>query len=314
MPRAHLVAWAALCALLLFRCCEAACPSWDSVEKWLKNEPSIPDTIDYENFGLAPHIVELPDGKMFLPTASASDTVLPRDRRPRRVVINYARNCCEVSQHRNCMSALRWGADVCFAYNESALSPAFQRRNKDILSLPRGGGYWIWKPYIIMRTLMRLDDGDLVMYSDAAQDFVDDLGPLFDDALGEQPVVLGEAQWFELRNWVKRDAFLLLGCLDEQLCTRSHHLQASLFVFRKAEAALALVAKWLAYMQDPRASTDMPNVLGLPDYEAETWHRHDQSIISLIAVMQKLRTLKAYHDNIPKLEFNCTVYHHRIRR
>ena len=42
-------------------------------------------------------------------------------------------------------------------------------KNKEILSRKRGSGYWLWKPYLILKTLKeKLNYGDYLIYIDAA--------------------------------------------------------------------------------------------------------------------------------------------------
>lgn len=56
-------------------------------------------------------------------------------------------------------SAAAWGTDD--------LGPNFVQRYKDILALERGGGYWIWKLYLIKRWMEDLNEGDFLVYLDA---------------------------------------------------------------------------------------------------------------------------------------------------
>jgi len=37
----------------------------------------------------------------------------------------------------------------------------------DVFSMSRGFGYWLWKPYVIYKNLKSLNDGDILVYSDA---------------------------------------------------------------------------------------------------------------------------------------------------
>ena len=46
---------------------------------------------------------------------------------------------------------------------------------------------------------------------------------------------------------------------------------------------MAFVSQWLTYAQDSRAITDDDNVLGSSNYPDFRGHRHDQSILSLLA-------------------------------
>lgn len=38
---------------------------------------------------------------------------------------------------------------------------------KEVFEKDKGGGYWIWKPYIIYKNLMKLNDNDILVYTDA---------------------------------------------------------------------------------------------------------------------------------------------------
>jgi hypothetical protein len=46
------------------------------------------------------------------------------------------------------------------------LDASFVDRFRDILNMPRGGGYWIWKVHLIQRHLKRLEYGDILVYLD----------------------------------------------------------------------------------------------------------------------------------------------------
>mmetsp|Transcript_4338 Transcript_4338/g.9715 ORF Transcript_4338/g.9715 Transcript_4338/m.9715 type:complete len:308 (-) Transcript_4338:119-1042(-) len=47
------------------------------------------------------------------------------------------------------------------------LSETFQKRFDDILVLPRGGGYWVWKYDVIEQALQTMEEGDFLVYLDA---------------------------------------------------------------------------------------------------------------------------------------------------
>jgi hypothetical protein len=52
-------------------------------------------------------------------------------------------------------------------YTEDDLDVDFKKHFKSILSESRGGGYWIWKPYLIRKKLGELSDNDILIYLDA---------------------------------------------------------------------------------------------------------------------------------------------------
>lgn len=39
--------------------------------------------------------------------------------------------------------------------------------NSTLMQFKRGGGYWVWKPYVIAETLKNMDEGDILVYADA---------------------------------------------------------------------------------------------------------------------------------------------------
>lgn len=57
--------------------------------------------------------------------------------------------------------------DYCIEMSPSDLKDDFVKKYKDILKVPRGGGYWIWKHNIISSLLNKINYGDIVVYCDA---------------------------------------------------------------------------------------------------------------------------------------------------
>lgn len=55
--------------------------------------------------------------------------------------------------------------DKIVLYTENSLPPVVT--GSPLFSCPKGGGYWVWKPYIIMDTLSKCDIGDIVYYVDS---------------------------------------------------------------------------------------------------------------------------------------------------
>ena len=56
------------------------------------------------------------------------------------------------------------------ALGPSDLDEEFTERFTDILSREKGGGLWIWKPYIITQKLQQIKEGDVLVYLDAGCD------------------------------------------------------------------------------------------------------------------------------------------------
>ena len=83
-------------------------------------------------------------------------------------LITYGDSNYNKSKKRLCKEA----EDTCWfdtitEYGPDDLPTDFKDKFSEILSLPRGGGYWIWKPIIINKKLHEIDEDDILVYLDA---------------------------------------------------------------------------------------------------------------------------------------------------
>src|SRR4051812_2932158 len=107
------------------------------------------------------------------------------------VLTNLSNELFRASRLRLNASAERFGIQLVNSYDIEAIrSTAFYAENKAILDLPRGLGYWLWKPYIILETMKDLREGDVVVYADSAIEFIASIDPLIQICAKEKPVVL----------------------------------------------------------------------------------------------------------------------------
>ena len=56
--------------------------------------------------------------------------------------------------------------DEYICYTDKDIDFDFYEKNKFILNQRRGAGYWLWKPYVILKTLNQMQNGDLLFYLD----------------------------------------------------------------------------------------------------------------------------------------------------
>ena len=64
-------------------------------------------------------------------------------------------------------------------FSKKNIDDEFYEKNKNILDQRRGAGYWLWKPYFILKTLNLINDGDIVFYVDAGNIFINDPSDIF---------------------------------------------------------------------------------------------------------------------------------------
>jgi hypothetical protein len=85
--------------------------------------------------------------------------------------INYASNGFLNSQIEGIRTAKLLGFET-YAYSESNIDLEFKSKNKNIIEKKRGGGYWIWKPYIILDMLNKINDSDYLIYMDSGANLI----------------------------------------------------------------------------------------------------------------------------------------------
>jgi hypothetical protein len=222
-------------------------------------------------------------------------------------------------------TSIKYGADSVIVYTQEWLkNTSFWKENTNILIQRRGAGYWIWKPYIILETFKKLNDGDLVLYSDAAVMITNNLSPLWD--LGNKHSIVlfhhgskyKEEKILINKTWTKRDCFILMDA-DTSEFHNGRQISASYSVWKKDINTINFLNVWQNYLKDPRISTDQPNVLG-ENISGFRDHRHDQSILSILSQKYNLEKFRdpsqwgnndfALYKNSPYTQlFN----HHRMR-
>ncbi len=167
-------------------------------------------------------------------------------------------------------------------YSPSLIDKLFFEENKIILSSPKGGGYWLWKPYIIKDALSKINDNDILIYADSGSHFIHDaneIGILPEKS--NQDVIPFEMELAE-SSWTKRDAFILMN-VDGLGFEKANQRLASFIVIKKSPLSMKFIDEYLKYCCDERIITDIPNTCRFPNYLDFKEHRHDQSIFSLLS-------------------------------
>jgi hypothetical protein len=91
----------------------------------------------------------------------------------KKYLVNYAHKTHHHSQISNSQSGLSVGGfDEVFSYGLSDIDDQFKEKNKNILEQDRGAGYWMWKPYVIKKALEKINDNDILFYSDSGISFI----------------------------------------------------------------------------------------------------------------------------------------------
>ena len=173
-------------------------------------------------------------------------------------------------------SALNNCVDVIYMYRNSHLDSEFVAKNKKILDAKRGAGYWLWKPYVVLKTLQQIPEGAVMIYLDSGMKIIKPLDG-FVNRLSGYDMVFVDTPVLN-KEYVKRDLFKLFD-MDNEAGRNTMHLSGGMFIVRNTARSREFVQKWLDIGQIDGAITDEPSEDEYPEFKE---HRHDQSILSLL--------------------------------
>ncbi len=100
------------------------------------------------------------------------------------------------------------------------------------------------------------------------------------------------------REWTKRDCFILMNA-DGPEFWDAPQLMAGIQIYRNCREARSFLAEWFDAATDERVLTDMPNTMGLENLEGFREHRHDQSILTILALRHGIRALPNPGEDTP---------------
>lgn len=171
------------------------------------------------------------------------------------------------------------------------LDKEFVNKYKQILKYRRLGGYAVWKPYIIKKTLLTLKKDDVLCYVDADFYFTNPIDPVIETMLSwKQPIMPFNYKYGPSEKyWTKRDAFIIMG-LDGSQFTDTPQIVSGISLWQAGSAfALKFLDEWMNYAGDKGLITDVPS--RARNYPGFVEHRHDQSLFSLLCKKYDLKPL-----------------------
>lgn len=155
----------------------------------------------------------------------------------------------------------------------------------------RGFGYWIWKPYIILRLLNEMKDGDFLFYVDAGATIIHHKKDRFDGYINylkdhPRPILTFWDAAYTERKFQKAKVLKRFNIGDVTLDQSeefldSNQIESGIFICRKCEFTMSFVQEWMdlliednyGLVNDEDDSIQLEGFIG---------HRHDQSILSIL--------------------------------
>lgn len=153
-----------------------------------------------------------------------------------------------------------------------------------LMGYKRGGGYWLWKPYVILHALKQCEEHDIVIYSDAGNEVYShrEWNSWFKE-LEHRDAILFRCGAV-MRNWCRKG---LLDYYSQQpYCMRFlpfiYQLQSGLALVKKS--AMPLIQSWQETMVSfPKYVMDVAPSEMKNESKCFIESRHDQSVLTCVA-------------------------------
>lgn len=213
--------------------------------------------------------------------------------------VSFGNENFEQPLNRICNQAFESGYfDDVQGLNEKDLSPQFCSRFAEVLSRKKGGGYWIWKPFILRQKLRSMQENDILVYCDAgctvskwAREEFDRLITIVNSS---EYGMLGFELTYKECAYTNEKVFQHFNIArDDTAIRQSNQIMATVIILRKCRHCETLIDEWERTLEeDCHLFTDNYNEFEKSPHFID--HRHDQSVFSVI---RKLRGCVVVPDN-----------------
>lgn len=204
------------------------------------------------------------------------------------VAINYSDKNFTASQKYNTETAYKYGGvDKVIEYSPEDIDREFYLKNESILSNKRGGGYWLWKPYIILHTMDQLNEGDYLIYCDSGAAYIRNVRYLIESLEKvKQDIMPFELPLVE-KQWTQRETFKLMEC-EETNYKETNQILATYILIRVSEKSRKFISEYINFCENKKI------LIEHDDDEDNVFieHRHDQSVFSLLCKKYNLETFR----------------------
>eukprot|EP00929_Paragymnodinium_shiwhaense_P091059 TRINITY_DN51104_c0_g1_i1.p1 TRINITY_DN51104_c0_g1~~TRINITY_DN51104_c0_g1_i1.p1 ORF type:complete len:936 (+),score=211.94 TRINITY_DN51104_c0_g1_i1:87-2894(+) len=177
------------------------------------------------------------------------------------VSVSYAAGCCEQALRKNRRQAQLVGIDDARAFGKEHLDPSWAAKHEATLSQKPGGGWWLWKPHVILKTLKdpSLPWGrGVVVWVDAGNYLHADPRDLAATALRDSDVSAIRLKWCLEADWTSKLTFERMNMTNRYAVVDRPQLGAYFLLFRKTQKSIDFVEEWLRVSEDPEALLGTP--------------------------------------------------------
>lgn len=139
--------------------------------------------------------------------------------------------------------------DEIIKLNETHI-PEFINKHKDFFNKHLDGyGYYIWKPKIILDTLLKMNDNDILVYCDGGMHLnnngIERLNYYFDKLNYKDIIAFSTNDYYKSKQYIKMDVIMNYYPEFNNLCQNENALYSGLIILKKTENVVKLIKDWL---------------------------------------------------------------------
>jgi|GEM_PF-1369069 len=215
-------------------------------------------------------------------------------REGKMVVITYGDRNFKNQKKRILKSALQFGFMTIQIYGPKDISMEFKKNTTPYIKAKRGGGYWLWKAYIIHKVFQEIENGDIVLYLDAGFHINQNGKKRFNEYIKFMDLNKGILS-FSLKGlveleWTNLETLKYFNLNETNEIVRLEQLIAGILMFRKNKVTSELIKDFYDIaLKNPNLFSDEFNY-GINETFKE--HRHDQSILSILRKKYNINSLQ----------------------
>ncbi len=175
----------------------------------------------------------------------------------------------------------------------------------------RGYGYWIWKPYFILRVLEEIEYGDIINYMDIGCHIIKKNSRRFHEYIN---LISNEKKWLlpfqykiidsnlsknfnypnrEEYKFTKSDLLNYFGFLSDKSILETPQYWAGNFFIKKTDDSIKFIKEWLNIFYERFDLVD-DTTSKIKNHKDFIENRHDQSVFSILCKKNNLDSLSAY--------------------
>ena len=205
-------------------------------------------------------------------------------------LVSYADGNEVFFQNQNALaqSAINRGIDFILNYRRSHIDEEFYKKHQAILDEKYGAGYWVWKPYVILKTMENAPEGSIIVYMDSGAILTGSLMPILKHLEHYDGVFYRYD--LEIYGTLKKNTDSQIA---EELAVSNHpefdtigSLWAGFMVLRNCQVTRDFVKTWLELCTKPNF------VKGY----GKSRHQHDQTLLSLTLLKNPNRMVALSED------------------